>query len=66
VNPLVTWALGAKALREGRKTIDQDVPIFEHKIHRPEPPLVEGDGPVMQYRRWARQFYSATAEALRP
>jgi nitrite reductase/ring-hydroxylating ferredoxin subunit len=63
VNPLVTWALGRKALREGRRTIDQDVPIFEHRIHRPDPILVEGDGPVMKYRRWARQFYSAPPAA---
>ena len=46
-------------VREGGKTIDQDVPIFEHKIHRAEPPLTEVDGPIMQYRRWAMQFYSA-------
>jgi 3-Ketosteroid 9alpha-hydroxylase C-terminal domain len=63
VNPLVTWALGRKALREGRRTIDQDVPIFEHRIHRPDPILVEGDGPVIKYRRWARQFYSAPPAA---
>ena len=60
-NPLLTWGLTRKALREGRRTIDQDAPIFEHKIHRAEPLLTERDGPIMQYRRWAAQFYSELA-----
>jgi hypothetical protein len=37
----------------------QDVPIWEHKIYREKPPLTAVDGPVAQYRRWFRQFYSA-------
>jgi nitrite reductase/ring-hydroxylating ferredoxin subunit len=37
--------------------VDQDVPIFEHKIYRPKPPLVEDDGPIAVLRRWAGQFY---------
>jgi phenylpropionate dioxygenase-like ring-hydroxylating dioxygenase large terminal subunit len=61
VNGLATWLLARKAIREGKRTIDQDVPIFEHKVHRTDPLLVDGDGPLMQYRRWARQFYSAPA-----
>jgi phenylpropionate dioxygenase-like ring-hydroxylating dioxygenase large terminal subunit len=60
-NPLATWLLARKAIREGGRTIDQDVPIFEHKIHRPDPPLTDADGPIMQYRRWAAQFYSEPA-----
>jgi hypothetical protein len=36
----------------------QDVPIWEHKIYRERPPLTRVDGPVAQYRRWFRQFYS--------
>lgn len=57
-NPLVTWALMRHAIKQGGDTIDQDVPIFENKIHRADPPLTERDGPIMQYRRWATQFYS--------
>jgi phenylpropionate dioxygenase-like ring-hydroxylating dioxygenase large terminal subunit len=60
-NPLATWWLVRKAIREGARTIDQDVPIFEHKIHRAEPPLTERDGPIVQYRRWASQFYAEPA-----
>jgi 3-ketosteroid 9alpha-monooxygenase subunit A len=36
----------------------QDVPIWENKIYRERPALTELDGPVAQYRRWFRQFYS--------
>jgi 3-ketosteroid 9alpha-monooxygenase subunit A len=36
----------------------QDVPIWENKIYRDRPPLTRVDGPVAQYRRWFRQFYS--------
>lgn len=50
----------------GRATIDafaksgiyQDIPIWNHKWYRAKPLLVDGDGPILQYRRWARQFYS--------
>ena len=36
----------------------QDVPIWENKIYRERPLLTKTDGPVAQYRRWFRQFYS--------
>ena len=36
----------------------QDVPIWEHKIYRERPIVTKIDGPVAQYRRWFRQFYS--------
>ena len=38
----------------------QDVPIWENKIYRKRPVLTKTDGPVMQYRRWFRQFYSSS------
>ena len=34
-----------------------DVPIWENKVYREKPPLVEEDGPLPLLRRWARQFY---------
>ncbi len=46
-----------KAVKEGRKTIEQDIPIWENKRYRSPPILCDGDGPIMRYRRWARQFY---------
>ncbi|KMS68797.1 hypothetical protein ACH49_26910 [Streptomyces leeuwenhoekii] len=45
--PLV-WASGKNA----------DFPIWENKIYLEHPRLAQGDGPIMKYRRWARQFYS--------
>lgn len=54
---LATRLLMSKALREAKGTIDQDVPIWESKLWRRAPRLSDADGPVMAYRRWARQFY---------
>jgi hypothetical protein len=42
VNRAVSRVLLAKAMREGGRTIDQDVPIFENKIHRSDPVLLGG------------------------
>ncbi|MFN7972015.1 MAG: aromatic ring-hydroxylating dioxygenase subunit alpha [Acidobacteriota bacterium] len=64
-NPLFEWLLLRKAIREGARTIDQDVPIWENKRYRSQPLLCETDGPIMQYRSWVRQFY-APREAPRP
>jgi nitrite reductase/ring-hydroxylating ferredoxin subunit len=36
---------------------EADVPIWENKVYREKPPLVEDDGPLPLLRRWARQFY---------
>ncbi len=36
----------------------QDVPIWENKVYRERPMLTKVDGPVVEYRRWFRQFYS--------
>jgi nitrite reductase/ring-hydroxylating ferredoxin subunit len=48
--------------RVTRAQFEQDVPIWEHKVYRERPALTEADGPVAQYRRWFRQFYSEGAE----
>ncbi|MBW2421369.1 MAG: hypothetical protein JRH19_22705 [Deltaproteobacteria bacterium] len=37
--------------------VDQDIPIWEHKIYRRKPTLCVGDGPISQYREWFEQFY---------
>lgn len=56
--PFVNGLLIRKAIAEGKRTIDQDVPIWENKVYRARPGLCENDGPIMQYRRWASQFYA--------
>ncbi len=38
--------------------VGEDIPIWESKRYVEQPLLCEGDGPIAQYRRWARQFYS--------
>lgn len=54
---LMTRLLLRRAIREGGAAIDQDVPIWENKRYRAKPGLMEGEGPIMEYRRWASQFY---------
>jgi nitrite reductase/ring-hydroxylating ferredoxin subunit len=44
----------------------QDVPIWEHRAYLEKPRLTEIDGPVAQYRRWYRQFYSGWQGADTP
>lgn len=39
------------------RDVSQDFSIWRHKHYVPNPALAAGDGPIMPYRRWARQFY---------
>ena len=48
----------AKALAdEISHQVEQDIPIWQHKIYQPNPILCDGDGPIAQFRRWFSQFY---------
>lgn len=38
-----------------------DKVIWDNKIYRPSPRLAENEGPVLEYRRWAQQFYPKAA-----
>jgi len=40
------------------KQFVEDIPIWENKRYRAQPPLCDGDGPIPRYREWAAQFYS--------
>ena len=53
-----TAAIGELNDRITNEQFAQDVPIWEHKVYRDRPMLTRVDGPVAQYRRWFRQFYS--------
>ena len=44
--------------------VQQDVPIWNHKIYVERPVLVKGDGPIGEFRSWVKQFYSDPAKAL--
>ncbi|CAA0119155.1 3-ketosteroid-9-alpha-monooxygenase, oxygenase component [BD1-7 clade bacterium] len=39
------------------KQLEEDSPIWEHKVYRPLPVLCDGDGPIARFRRWMQQFY---------
>lgn len=62
---IVTHLLFAKSVREAKRTIDEDLPIWTNKRYQERPLLVEGEQAMGQYRRWARQFYPPEADALR-
>ncbi|WP_079110264.1 Rieske 2Fe-2S domain-containing protein [Streptomyces roseifaciens] len=36
----------------------KDFPVWQNKAYVAHPKLTKGDGPIMEYRRWAGQFYS--------
>lgn len=47
----------AARIRDLVKQVNQDIPIWNAKIYRPEPILVKGDGPMLAYRRAYQRFY---------
>lgn len=57
MNP--TQELMANALvEEIARQVEQDIPIWDHKIYKPNPMLCDGDGPIYQFRKWFSQFYA--------
>lgn len=44
----------------------KDFPIWENKRFVERPRLAKGDGPIIPFRRWARQFYSDGAAPPAP
>jgi nitrite reductase/ring-hydroxylating ferredoxin subunit len=53
-----TRGVGAALIADIEKQMREDTPIWEHKVYHERPLLCDGDGPIAQYRRWTRQFYS--------
>ena len=45
------------------KEVEQDVDVWAYKGYLDIPALAKGDGPIPQYRRWARQVYAPRDEA---
>jgi phenylpropionate dioxygenase-like ring-hydroxylating dioxygenase large terminal subunit len=54
----VTQGVGKAFIREVTRQLEQDIPIWEHKVYLDRPALCDGDGPIGVFRRWCRQFYS--------
>jgi nitrite reductase/ring-hydroxylating ferredoxin subunit len=61
INKPVTRILEMIISKDTVRTFEQDIRIWERKAYCSKPILSEADGPIMQFRRWARQFYSESA-----
>ncbi len=51
--------VGKAFVAEVSRQLEQDIPVWEHKIFLQRPLICDGDGPIGLFRSWARQFYSA-------
>ncbi|MDQ1467068.1 MAG: hypothetical protein QOH10_1483, partial [Actinomycetota bacterium] len=40
------------------KQVQEDRPIWEHKVFLPLPALADTDGPILKFRKWYSQFYA--------
>jgi len=56
-NQRATDGIGKAFIDEIERQFGQDIPIWENKIHLERPVLCDGDGPIGELRRWAKQFY---------
>ena len=48
------------------KDFKQDLKIWDNKEYFHPPNLISGDGPITQYRFWAKQFYEGPGISLQP
>ena len=53
----ITGGVGKAFMAEVSRQLEQDIPVWENKIYIDPPVLCDGDGPIGQFRLWARQFY---------
>ena len=60
----VTKTVGRAFIAEIERQVGQDIPIWENKIYKAAPLIVEGDGPIGLFRRWVKQFYSEPKSGL--
>ena len=52
----IALAFRSFAIRALCNEVAQDIAVWEHKAHLPQPKLTKGEGAVAEYRRWCRQF----------
>tara|TARA_R110002110_G_scaffold245617_5_gene462086 strand:- start:32003 stop:32974 length:972 start_codon:yes stop_codon:yes gene_type:complete len=50
--------LASGTVQEIVRQVEQDIPIWEHKVYLEDPALCDGDGPIAKYRKWFQQFYA--------
>ncbi len=53
----ITKGVGKAFVAEISRQLEQDKPVWEHKVYFERPLLCDGDGPFMLLRRWGRQFF---------
>lgn len=54
---LTTWFALRSAFKGYCHDVSQDFKIWENKVYMDNPALAKGYGPIMRYRKWAKQFY---------
>jgi hypothetical protein len=52
-----TARVGDALIADLRKQMAEDNVIFDNKVHLPTPALIDTDGPILPFRRWAERFY---------
>ena len=61
VAPLPTrWLTSFAAARFAAafaETLEEDIAIWEHKVYRARPMATKRDWAILEFRKWARQFY---------
>jgi phenylpropionate dioxygenase-like ring-hydroxylating dioxygenase large terminal subunit len=62
-DPEATRSVGESFVAEIERQYEQDIPIWENKLHLERPVLCDGDGPIPLLRRFYRQFYPPTDAA---
>jgi len=58
---LVDHAIGAAEGEESAGFESVDFIVWNHKKYRANPLLCDGDGPILQFRNWFKQFYADDA-----
>lgn len=53
----VAAGVGKAFSAEIARQLEQDKPVWEHKVFLERPLLCDGDGPVARYRKWCDNFY---------
>ena len=59
INQPITKALIPFIIHSTKISYEEDLPILENRARYHAPLLSYGDGPIVKFRRWARQFYSS-------
>ena len=52
----IEYIIKKQSFSEFKKDVQQDIPIWNNKKYVNPPLLIQGDGPIAKYRKWAKQF----------